>query len=111
MTDAPAWLTDLARDLEGRGFERRATPPDRESFGDQVIVLAGEGLVVTCVRDRGEWSIELAHPSWSDRYDPDVWRAALEGSDPMDPSPLAAQADYVRGKLEAIERAAADPAL
>ena len=111
MTDLPDPLAALAEHLRREGFERRERPPDRESFGDQVVALGGEGLDVTLIRDRGEWSIELAHPSWSERYDPDIWRAALEGTDPMEPSPLADQAGWVAEQLDELRRAAADPAL
>jgi len=68
-------------------------------------------LRVRLTRDRSLWTIELGHPAWDDVYDPDLWRAALEGADPTEPSSLEEQAAYVAGALETLREAASDPAL
>ena len=95
-------LTALADQLEAAGFRRRETPPDRENFGNQVIDFTKGRLRVRLVLDRSTWTIEVGD------YDPDVWRAALEGVDPREPSPLDAQAEWVRANLDTLRRAARD---
>jgi hypothetical protein len=96
--------------LEQAGFTVDAQPPS-ESFGDQLITLDADDLHVLLTRDRSLWSIELGHPSWKRVYDPDVWRAALEGTDPTDASDLAEQAAYVGDRLDTLREAASDRAL
>ena len=110
MSGLPEPLEALAAALEAEGLDRRERPPDPESFGDQVVTLHGDDLAVRLVRDRGEWTIELAHPSWDEWFDPDVWRAQIEGTDPMEPSAVGEQAAWVRDELGAVRRAAAEPA-
>ena len=95
-------LTALADQLEAAGFRRRESPPDRENFGNQVIDFTKGRLRVRLVLDRSTWTIEVGD------YDPDVWRAALEGVDPNEPSPLDAQAEWVRANLDTLRRAACD---
>lgn len=104
-------LAALAARLEQEGFAADERPPDLASFGDQVITLAAADLRVRLTRERGTWSIELGHPAWEELYDPDLWRAALEGTDPSEPTPLDAQAAYVRDRLDALRAAAVDPSL
>lgn len=100
MTDP---LTALAEQLEAEGFARSELGPAPEAFGNRVLGFEGD-VRVELVLDRGVWEIEI------DGFDPDVWRAALEGTDPTDPMALDAQAEWVRTNLDAIRRAAADPA-
>jgi hypothetical protein len=100
MTDP---LTALAEQLEAEGFARTELGPDRENFGNRVLGFEAD-VRVQLVLDRSVWTIEI------DGFDPDVWRAALEGTDPTDPMPLDAQAEWVRANLDAVRRAAADPA-
>jgi len=95
-------LTALADDLEAAGFRRRESPPDRENFGNRVVDFTEGRLRVRLVLDRSTWTIEVGE------YDPDLWRAALEGTDPTDPSPLDAQAEWVRANLDELRRAARD---
>ena len=109
-TELPEPLAALAARLEERGFAVDEQPPS-ESFGDQLITFADERLRVRLTRDRSLWTIELGHPTWKDVYDPDVWRAALEGADPTEPSELEEQAAYVAGALDTLSEAASDPAL
>ena len=109
-TELPDPLAALAARLEERGFAVDEQPPS-ESFGDQLITFADERLRMRLTRDRSIWTIELGHPAWDRVYDPDVWRAALEGSDPTEPSALEAQASYVAGALDRLRDAAGDPAL
>jgi len=109
-TELPEPLAALATTLEERGFAVDEQPPS-ESFGDQLITFADERLRVRLIRDRSIWTIELGHPAWDDVYDPDVWRAALEGADPTDPSALEDQAAYVAGALDRLREAAGEPAL
>ena len=104
-------LAALVARLEQEGFTVDERPPDHASFGDQVITLAADDLRVWLTRDRGEWAIDLGHPSWQERYDLDVWHAALEGTDPTVPTPLAEQAAYVGDRLDALREAAGDPAV
>ena len=111
MIERPEPLVALVARLEQAGFAADERPPDRDSFGDQVSTFTAEDLRVRVTRDRGQWAIELGHPAWEDLYDPDIWRAALEGTDPTDPSPLAEQAAFVADKLGALRAAARDPAL
>ena len=110
-TELPESLAALAARLQERGFAVDEQPPDRESFGDQVITFADERLRVRLTRDRGRWTIELGHPAWEVLYDPDVWRAALEGADPTQPSALEEQAAAVAGTLDAVRDAAGEPGL
>jgi hypothetical protein len=110
-TELPEPLAALAATLEAQGFAVDEQPPNRESFGDQLITFEDERLRVRVTRDRGQWTIELGHPSWENVYDPDVWRAALEGTDPTEPSTLEEQAAYVAGALDRLRDAAGDPAL
>jgi hypothetical protein len=100
MTDP---LNALADRLEAEGFARSERGPDRENFGNRVLDFTGD-VRVQLVLDRSLWTIEI------DGFDPDLWRAALEGTDPTDPMPLDAQAEWVAANLGAIRRAAADPA-
>jgi len=109
-TELPGPLAALATTLEERGFAVDEQPPS-ESFGDQLITFADERLRVRLTRDRSIWTIELGHPAWDRVYDPDVWRAAVEGADPTNPSPLEDQAAYVAGALDRLREAASDPAL
>ena len=104
-------LAALAGRLEQEGFAADERPPDLANFGDQVITLAADDLRVRLTRERGTWSIELGHPAWEEVYDPDIWRAALEGTDPTEPATLDAQAAYVDDRLDALRSAARDPAL
>ena len=97
-TELPEPLAALAARLQEKGFAVDEQPPS-ESFGDQLITFADERLRVRLTRDRGQWTIELGHPTWEDVYDPDVWRAALEGADPTQPT-LEEQAAYVTGALD-----------
>ena len=110
VTELPDPLAALAARLEERGFAVDEQPPS-ESFGDQLITFADERLRVRLTRDRSIWTIELGHPAWDRVYDPDVWRAALDGADPTNPSPLEDQAAYVAGALDRLREAAGDPAL
>ena len=66
-----------------------------------MLDLTGD-VHVQLVLDRSIWTIEI------DGFDPDLWRAALEGTDPTDPMALDAQAEWVGANLGAIRRAAAD---
>ena len=100
-TELPDPLAALAARLEERGFAVDEQPPS-ESFGDRLITFADERLSVRLTRDRSQWTIELGHPTWEDVYDPDVWRAALVGADPMEPSELEEQAAYVTGALDTL---------
>ena len=109
-TELPDPLAALAARLEERGFAVDEQPPS-ESFGDQLITFADARLRVRLTRDRSIWTIELGHPAWDDVYDPDVWRAALEGSDPTEPSELEEQAGYVGGALDRLREAAGDQGL
>ena len=111
-TQLPEPLAALATTLEERGFAVDEQPPS-ESFGDQLITFADErrSLRVVLTRDRSIWTIELGHPAWDRVYDPDVWRAALDGADPTEPSELEEQAAYVTGALDTLREAAGDPAL
>jgi hypothetical protein len=110
-TQLPEPLAALATTLEARGFAVDEQPPSK-SFGDQLITFADERLRVRLTRDRSIWTIELGHPAWDRVYDPDLWRAALEGADPtMEPSDLEEQAVYVIGALDTLREAASDPAL
>ena len=94
-TELPEPLAALATTLEARGFAVDEQPPST-SFGDQLISFADERLRVRLTRDRSIWTIELGHPAWDRVYDPDLWRAALEGADPTaEPSDLEQQAAYV----------------
>jgi hypothetical protein len=104
-------LGALATRLEQEGFTADERPPDRASFGDQVITFAAADLRVLLTRDRGQWSLELGHPDWGEAYDADIWRAALEGTDPTEPTTLEAQAAYVSDRLAALRVAAGDPSL
>ena len=111
-TELPEALAALAATLEAQGFAVDEEPPNWESFGDQVITFEDERLRVRLTRDRSIWTIELGHPAWDRVYDPDLWRAALEGADPtMEPSELEEQAAYVLGALDTLREAASDPAL
>ena len=109
-TELPEPLAALAATLEERRFAVDEQPPS-ESFGDQLITFADQRLRVRLTRDRSVWTIELGHPAWDGVYDPDLWRAALEGADPTEPSSLEAQAAYVAGALDTLREAAGDPAL
>ena len=109
-TELPDPLAALAARLEERGFAVDEQPPSK-SFGDQLITFADPRLRVRLTRDRSLWPIELGHPAWDRVYDPDLWRAALEGADPMEPSTLEEQAAYVAGALDTLREAAGDPAL
>ena len=110
-TELPEPLAALAARLEERGFAVDEQPPSK-SFGDQLITFADERLRVRLTRDRSIWTIELGHPAWDRVYDPDLWRAALEGADPTtEPSELEEQAAYVIGALDTLREAASDPAL
>ena len=109
-TELPDPLAALAARLEERGFAVDEQPPS-ESFGDQLITFADERLRVRLTRDRSLWTIELGNPGWDGVYDPDLWRAALEGADPMEPSELEEQAAYVTGALDRLREAGSDPAL
>ena len=109
-TELPEPLATLAARLQERGFAVDEQPPS-ESFGDRLITFADERLSVRLTRDRSQWTIELGHPTWEDVYDPDVWRAALEGADPTEPSELEEQAAYVAGALDTLREAAGDPGL
>ena len=100
MTDP---LTALAEQLEAAGFARSELGPDHENFGNRVLDLTGD-VHVQLVLDRSIWTIQI------DGFDPDLWRAALEGTDPTDPMALDAQAEWVGANLGAIRRAAADRA-
>jgi len=111
MTERPEPLAALAAKLERAGFAADEYGPDRDSFGDRMTTFTAEDLRVRLIRDRGQWTVELGHPAWEDVYDPDIWRAALEGTDPTDPSPLAEQAAYVADRLDALRAAARDPDL
>jgi len=104
-------LAALAARLEHEGFAADERPPDLASFGDQVITLAADDLRVRLTRERVTWSIELGHPAWEEVYDPDIWRAALEGTDPTEPASLDAQLAYVGDRLGALRAATADPSL
>ena len=104
-------LAALAAQLEREGFSVEDRPDDLASFGDRLITLVAADLRVVLTRDRGIWSLELGHPAWEEAYDPDLWRAALEGTDPNEPSELEAQAAYVGDRLDALRAAAVDPSL
>lgn len=110
-TQLPDPLAALAARLEEAGLAVDEQPPDRENFGNQMIMFEDERLRVRIVLDRSDWTIELAHPSWESLYDPDIWHAALEGTDPTEPSTLEEQAAYVTGALDTLREAAGDPAL
>jgi hypothetical protein len=111
VTELPDPLAALAARLEERGFAVDEQPPSK-SFGDQLITFADQRLRVRLTRDRSIWTIELGHPAWDRVYDPDLWRAALEGADPTtEPSGLEEQAAYVIGALDTLREAASDPAL
>ncbi len=109
-TELPDALAALAARLEERGFAVDEQPPS-DSFGDQLITFTDERLRVRLIRDRSLWTIELGHPGWDGVYDPDLWCAALEGADPMEPSELEEQAAYVAGALDRLGDAASEPAL
>ena len=110
VTELPDPLAALAARLEERGFAVDEQPPSK-SFGDQLITFADARLRVRVTRDRSQWSIELGHPAWGDVYDPDIWRAALEGADPTRPRSLEQQAAYVAGAIQTLREAATDRAL
>ena len=103
-------LAALAARLQQEGFAVAERPPSA-SFGDQMRTFTAEDLCVHVIRDRGQWTVELGHPAWGEVYDPDIWRAALEGTDPTEPATLDAQAAYVDDRLDALRSAARDPAL
>jgi hypothetical protein len=111
VTELPDPLAALAARLEERGFAVDEQPPSK-SFGDQLITFADERLRVRLTRDRSIWTVELGHPAWDRVYDPDLWRAALEGADPTtEPSDLDEQAAYVIGALDTLREATSAPAL
>jgi len=101
LTDA---LTALADTLEAEGFRRRESPPDRENFGNRVIDFKDGRMRVRLTLDRSMWSVEV------NDYEPDVWRAALEGTDATEPNPVDAQAAWVAANVAALRRAVRDRA-
>lgn len=107
--DVPTEIDDLRSGLTEAGFTV-AEELASSSFGDLAVTFRRGILEVRVVRDRGQWSIEIAGPA-TGFYDPDIWRACLEGrAAPLDPAPLADQAAFVLGHLDELGRAAADAA-
>jgi hypothetical protein len=98
-------LTPLTDQLEAAGFARTETGPDRQNFGNRLIELDDGRLRVRLTLDRSVWTIELRD------HDADVWRAALDGTDPTVPAPVDEQAEWVGANLDRIRRGARDQRL
>jgi hypothetical protein len=98
----PAALASLAAQLEGLGFVCDAVDAS-ESFGNRVVTCEGPALAVRMVSDRGQWFLDVGRVEWGDWFDPDVWRACIEGAEiPLRPRELAAQAEYVARNVERL---------
>lgn len=105
--EIPAALASLTARLESLGFVCDS-PDVSESFGDRVVTCEGLALAVRVVSDRGQWFVEVGRVDWDDWFDPDVWRACIEGAEaPPEPRELAAQAEYVALNVERLAAVAA----
>lgn len=104
-TEIPEDVTALVADFERHGFTR-ASEHVGTGFGDRTIELDRIPVVMRITSDRGQWVLELAHREWDEWFDPDVWRACLEGSVPPDqPRPLDIQSTFVLSNLGRITQA------
>jgi len=102
----PDVLAGLVARLEQREFSIAAEYASA-SFGDRAIILANSPLAIRLVAERGLWFIELVCGESDDWFDPDVWRSCLEDAPICDePSPLAAQAEFIVGNLDRLAAAA-----
>lgn len=108
LSAAPPVLQALAVDLGQAGF--RLTGERGRGAVDRLLELTGPGCSVRLSADRGQWWVEVARTPVSDWYDPDVWVACLDDRAlPLEPSPLAVQAEVVRRRWREV--AAAGPAV
>ena len=102
----PAALTSLTAQLEKLGFVCDAADPS-DSFGDRVVTYEGPTLAIRLVSDRGQWFLEAGCADWDDWFDPDVWKACIDGDEvPFEPRELAAQVEYVALNVERLAAAA-----
>jgi hypothetical protein len=98
----PDELNALLDDLQRRGYLVTETRYDEASFGNAIIVLKHDATRIRLVRDRGQWFIEVA--AAHDWFDPMIWRAFLEASEPsVEIIPLAVQAQWLLEDLGQIE--------
>lgn len=96
----PVEAEDLRLYLLNRGFTTTAERYEPASFGNALVQLERDPMAVRFVRDRGQWTVEIARLGWQDWFDPAIWRALLGSSmEPLETLSLAEQAMFVRAHL------------
>ncbi len=79
--ELPGLLADLEMFLEEFGFVREKEQQGK-GFGNQMVTLRAPAFTLRFVRDRDQWSVEVADPRLeSDWYDIGLIEASLEGGD------------------------------
>ena len=81
-TDIPDAYRALFDQLIHQGFVAKVESPDDAVFGNRVALLAREETRIRFVRDRGQWSLEIAVPFTDEWFPPVVWMAHLGGQLP-----------------------------
>ncbi len=93
--------------LRAAGFTR-TDGPQGPGFGDRVVTWTRGRVVVRCVRDRGQWSVEAGREDWEETFDGDVWDGLLDGAAPaVRPRAPLEQAAALLDRLDRVAALAA----
>jgi hypothetical protein len=81
-----------------------------DSFGDRFEMWVHDRCRVRIVRDKAEWALEISGDGISGWFDPDTWKACLDGDEPpQNPRALIAQTAFLESSLSQIETALMSP--
>ena len=112
MTDATDWAgphSALYDELLLDGFDLVVNTEDQKYFGNRLIQLRRSATQLRVVRDRSQWSLEIAGPGGIEWFSPAVWRALVEGDlGRLDVLTPAEEDAFIRDNLWRIERCIAD---
>lgn len=108
-THAPAVVVPFVEWLERAGFELTKYMRHDWLFGNQFAVFERDGIRFEFVVDRGDWTVSMAAPGFSDTYLADSWEAYLDDY-PLagDLSAIDRDIDFFTRRLDEALRAAAD---
>jgi hypothetical protein len=104
MADDAGPYRDLIDDLQNRGFVLLGDEVDPERFGNVLLLLRRDETRLRVVKDRSQWSVEIAAPGSEEWFSPAVWRALIHGAlGSLDVLTPQQEIDFVRENLTSIE--------